>query len=209
MWRILKGNNLPIPISPILPLLLIVTLCSCTVISKDINRDIELDKNTFELSKTHFRDVINLIGPPAKLSKYNKGLVFLYESIDIKERQLGLNLDYNIFRWVKFSYAKGYAERQALLLIFDKDGYLITKHYKEFKENLGSGQAINFLVSVQSLVDSSKLEEEPSSLAWGSSLLKPLPQALNYSQNLGTGESGVEQLGAPNSVGQHSLELAD
>lgn len=209
MWRILKGNNLPIPILSLLSLLLIVTLGSCTVISKDINTDIELDKSTFELSKTHFRDLINSIGPPAKLSKYSEGLVFLYESIDIKERQIGLNLDYSIFRWLKFSYAKGDAQRQALLLIFDKNGYLVTKNYKEFKENMGSGQAINFLVSIQSLVDSSKLEEEPNSLAWGSSLLKPLPQALNYSQNLGTGESGVEQLGAPNSVGQHTLELQE
>jgi len=209
VWRILKGNSPLVSYASIFLSLLIITLCSCTVISKDINTEVELDENTFELSKTHFSDVINLIGPPSKLSKYNEGLIFLYESIRISERQLGLNAKYDFFRWFKFSYAKGAADRQALLLIFNKDGHLISQNYKEFKENLGSGQAISFLYSIDSLVDSSTLEEEPSLLSWGSSLLKPLPEVLNYSQNLGTGESGIEQLGAPNSVGQHTLELKD
>jgi hypothetical protein len=95
------------------------------------------------------------------------------------------------------------------LLIFDEKGYLVAKTYNNFEENLGSGQAISFLYAIESLVDSSKLEETPGSLGWGSSLLKPLPVALNYPHNLGTGESGVEQLGAPDSVGQHSLELSE
>ena len=184
-------------------------LCSCTVISKKIDNVRALEEHSFILSETHYREVIDKVGPPSKLSTYNDGLVFLYESIDIRERQLGLNFNYQIFRWLKFSYAKGLAERETLLLIFDRDGYLIAKNYKEFEENLGSGQAVNFLVTIESLVDTSSLEEEPASLSWGSSLLNPLPEALNYSQNLGTGESGVEQLWVPKSVGQHSLELKD
>lgn len=184
-------------------------MTSCTIISKDINRDVTLDDKNIEISKTHFSDVLNQLGPPSKLSKYNDGLVFLYEAIEIQEMQLGLNIDYNVLRLVKFSYAKGAAERQALILIFDKNGFLITQNFKEFDEDLGSGQALDYLFSIESLVDSSKLEEDPSSLTWGASLLKPLPEMLNYSQNLGTGVSGVEQQGAPNSVGQHTLELSD
>jgi len=184
-------------------------MCSCTVISKDINRDTKLDENTYVLYQTHISDVLNSIGPPSKLSNYNQGLVFLYESIKIKENQLGLNANYDFFRWFKFSFAKGNADREVLLLIFDSNGYLVAQTYNQFEEKLGSGQAISFLYTIESLVDSSKLEEDPNSLAWGASLLKPLPETLNYSQNLGTGQSGVEQLGAPNSVGQHSLELND
>lgn len=184
-------------------------MSSCTIISKDINRGVALDDKNIEISRTHFNDVIYQLGPPSKLSKYNDGLVFLYEAIEIQEKQLGLNIDYNVLRLIKFSYAKGAAERQALILIFDKNGLLISQNFKEFDEDLGSGQAIDYLFSIESLVDSSKLEEDPSSLTWGSSLLKPLPEVLNYSQNLGTGESGVEQLGVPNSVGQHTLELLD
>ena len=199
MW---KGNRLYLAL-----FLFILTFTSCTVISKDINRDVTVKDTNFELSKTHFSEVIDQVGPPSKLSKYNNGLVFLYESINIKENQLGLSADYNILKLLKFSYAKGVAERQVLLLIFDNNGFLISQNYKEFQEQLGSGQAIDFLFSIESLVDVSKLEEDPSSLSWGSSLLKPLPEALNYSQNLGTGESGVEQLGAPNSVGQQTLEM--
>ena len=209
MLKMSRGISMPKSWSYLLLLLFVVTQFSCTVISRQIDKDKAVDENTFELSKSHFRDVINLIGPPSKLSKYDKGLVFLYESVRIRENQLGLNANYDFFRWFKFSYAKGTAERQALLFIFDKNGYLVSQIYKEFDENLGSGQAISFLYSIESLVDSSTLEEDPASLAWGISLLAPLPETLNYPQNLGTGESGVEQLGVPSSVGQHSLELAE
>jgi len=184
-------------------------LCSCTVITTDIDKNDTIKDNQLELSETHLRDVVHTLGPPAKLSRYNDGLVFIYESANIKENQIGLNFNYNILKLLKFSIAKGYADREILLLIFDKDGYLVTKEYREFTENLGSGQSISYLFSIEALVDSSKLQEAPNSLAWGASLLKPLPEALNYPQNLGTGDSGVEQLGAPNNVGQHTLELKD
>lgn len=200
--KMLKGNRLYTTL-----FLFIIAFTSCTVISKDIDRNETVNEASFELSKTHFSEVIDQVGPPSKLSKYNNGLVFLYESIKIKENQIGLSADYNILKLLKFSYAKGAAERQTLLLIFDVNGFLIRHKYNEFNEDLGSGQAIDYLFSIESLVDVSKLEQDPSSLSWGSSLLKPLPEALNYLQNLGTGESGVEQLGAPNSVGQHSLEI--
>ena len=143
----------------------------------------------------------------SKLSKYNQGLVFLYESIDINEYQIGINFNYNMLKLLKLSVARGTAEREILLLIFDKEGYLLVQKYDQFDENLGSGQAISYLFNIEQLVDSSKLEEPPSSLGWGQSLMKPIPNILNYPQNLGTGESGVEQLGAPNNVGQHTLEL--
>ena len=184
-------------------------LSSCTVISKKIDTDRDLDAGVFTLGETHISDVLDKIGPPSKLSRYNDGLVFLYESIVINERQLGLSSDYNVLRLLKFSYARGSADREVLLLVFDAEGYLSLKDYSEFGENLGSGQAIDFLFSIQSLVDSSRLEEEPPSLSWGSSLLSPLPVVLNYPSSLGSGESGIEQLGAPNNVGQHSLDLAD
>ena len=207
--KILRGNSLIISRSYIFLPLILIFLASCTVISKKIDKNRTLDENAYELSETHFSDVIDGIGPPSKLSKYKDGMVFLYESIDKREKQLGLSSDYNVLRWLKISYARGVAERQVLLLIFDRDGYLIAKDYTEFDENLGSGQAIDFLFSIQSLVDASRLEEEPASFSWGRSLLKPLPETLNSPHNLRTGERGVEQLGAPDSVGQHSLELSD
>lgn len=190
-------------------LCLLLATSSCTVISKDINKQTVLTDTSFEIKKTKVSNVLEQLGPPSKLSKLNGGLVFIYESVDIDEYQIGFSAKYDFFRWFKFSFAKGKADREILLLIFDNNGFLVAKTYNNIEENLGSGQAVSFLYSIDSLVDSSKLEEAPGALAWGSSLLQPLPIALNYSNNLGTGESGVEQLGAPNSVGQHSLELSD
>lgn len=188
-------------------LLSIVALNSCTVISKDIDKSAVIDDKTFDLHTTHYRDVIDTFGPPSKLSKYNQGTVFLYETIDINEYQIGVNFNYSILRLLKLSVARGTADREVLLLIFNSEGFLIAQQYKQFDENLGSGQAISYLFNIEQLVDSSKLEEPPSSLDWGQSLLEPLPVILNYPQNLGTGASGVEQLGAPNNVGQHTLEF--
>jgi hypothetical protein len=193
----------------LLTLCLLFTTSSCTVISKDINKQTTLKDKSFELERTSISNVLEQLGPPSKLSKLNGGLVFIYESVDIDEYQIGFSAKYDFFRWFKFSFAKGKADRELLLLIFDNNGLLVAKTYNNFEENLGSGQAVSFLYSIDSLVDSSKLEEAPGSLAWGNSLLQPLPIALNYPNNLSTGESGVEQLGAPNSVGQHSLELSE
>lgn len=207
--RILKGTN---NISFLLGIALFavaISLCSCTVISKNIDSERVLDDDSFELASTHVSDVIDVIGPPSKLSMYNDGLVFLYESIEKRERQLGLSSDYNILRLLKFSYARGIADREILLLIFDGEGYLVAKGHKEFQENLGSGQAIDFLFSIQSLVDSSSLEEDPPALNWGSSLLVPIPESLNYPHNVNSGDSGLEQLGMPKGVGQSTLEMAE
>ena len=187
--------------------LFVISLVSCTVITKDINSDLPADENTYEISKTHFSDVIKHIGPPLKLSKYNDGLVFLYEYVKIYEHQLSLSPDYPILRWLKLSFARAISDREVILLIFDKDGYLVSQSSKEFGEDLGGGQAVDLIYSIESLVDASKLEEDPGMLDWGASLLDPIPEALNYSQNLGTGNTGVEQLGAPNTVGQQTLEL--
>ncbi len=191
----------------LISLLFVIYMASCTVISKDVNTDIPVDEKTYEISQTHYNDVIKLLGPPLKLSKYNDGLVFLYEYVKIYEHQLSLNPSQPIFKWLKLSFARAIADREVILLIFDKDGYLISQKYKEFGEDLGGGQAVDFLFTIESLVDASKLEEDPSIINWGASLLDPIPQSLNYSHNLGTGNSGVEQLGAPNTVGQQTLEL--
>lgn len=184
-------------------------LSSCTVISKNIDSDRDLEGDTFEVESTHVSDVIEEIGPPSKLSRYGSGMVFLYESIEKRERQLGLSSDYNILRLLKFSYARGTADREMLLLIFNNEGILTAKGHKIFQENLGSGQAIDFLFSIQSLVDSSSLEQDPPSLSWGRSLLTPLPESLNYNHNITSGNSGLEQLGVPKGVGQSTLEMAE
>lgn len=186
-----------------------MSLSSCTVISKKIDSERDLQGDSFKVDSTHVSEVIDDIGPPSKLSRYGDGLVFLYESIEKRERQIGLSSDYNILRLLKFSYARGIADREILLLIFDREGYLWAKGHKTFQENLGSGQAIDFLFSIQSLVDSSSLEQDPPALSWGSSLLTPLPESLNYSHNVTSGDSGIEQLGVPKGVGQSTLEMAE
>ena len=181
---------------------------SCTIISTKIDNPIKYEDQSLQTDITHYSNVLNLLGPPSKISKYNKGLVFLYETIDIKERQLGFGFK-EIFKWFKFSFARGNADRQVLVLIFNEKGYLTEKQFDQFDEKIGSGQGISIIVSIQSLVDTSNLEENPDTLVWGKSLLNPMPEVLNIPNNLKSGETGVEQLGSPTSVGQHTLEMQD
>ena len=181
---------------------------SCAIISTKIDNPIIYEEQSLQTDSTHYSNVLDLYGPPSKISKYNKGLVFLYESIDINERQLGFGFR-DIFKWFKFSFARGNADRQVLVLIFNEDGYLTGKRFKQFDEKIGSGQGISIIVSIQSLVDTSNLEENRDTMLWGKSLLNPIPEVLNIPYNLKSGETGVEQLGSPTSVGQHTLEMQD
>ena len=210
MKKLKEINNKYVKIRFIACLILVTNLLSsCTVITKEIDNPINYDENVLDIGSTHYSDVIDILGPPSKISRHNKGLVFLYESIFISENQLGISTKHELIKWFKFSYARGNADRQVLFLIFDRTGILTRRHFKEFGEELGSGQSLSVIFSVDSLVDLSRLEEEPDTLDWGISLLKPLPEVLNTPNNLKTGNVGIEQLGAPNSVGQHTLEMED
>lgn len=186
---------------------LIPCLCSCTVISTKIGKPIKYEGQSLQTDITHYRNVLNHLGPPLKISKYNKGLVFLYESIDIEERQLGFSSNKDILQWFKFSFARAKAYRQVLVLIFNENGYLTEKRFNQFNENLGGGQGISIIVSIKSLVDTSHLDEVSDTHFWGKSLLNPIPEVLNIPNNLRSGETGVEQFGSFTSVGQHTLEM--
>ena len=181
---------------------------SCTVISKEIGTPLDYKEGEFQNENTHYSDVIDLFGPPSKLSKHKKGMVFLYEWIDINERQLGFSSK-NILQWFKFSIARGEADRKVLVLMFDEKGYLTAHRFNQFEEKIGSGQGVSIIISVQSLVDTSNLEEPPETLLWGRNLLDPLPEVFNIPHNLKSGKTGVEQLGSPNTVGQHTLEMVE
>jgi hypothetical protein len=185
-------------------------LSGCTVLTKDIGCPVDPCGIRFIEGETHYRTVIHQLGPPAKVSSLTGGLAFLYEHVVTKEKQIGLSikeLDETVFRWLKFSTARGRADRQDLLLVFDEKGILRNQRFKDYDESLGSGSSIQFKFAVETLVDSSFLEDSIGPNQWGTSLLRPLPQTLNVRQSLETGDCGLEQAGTPTSVGQHTLEL--
>ena len=178
----------------------------CTVITKEIGAPIPSGQAGFIEGRTQIGDVIGTLGPPDNLTGLSGGVAFIYEYVDIKETQVGLNFEGDVFRWFKFSLASSTGKRQALVLIFDEEGLLTGRRFYSWEENLGKGAGIAFLVGAKSLVDTSHLEQEPGAFAWGSSLLKPLPEGLNRGQSLDSGLGGFEQRGTTDKVGQRTLE---
>jgi hypothetical protein len=192
--------------------LLLTLLAGCSVLKKEIDVPVDPEALRFPEQETHYRTVLDRLGPPGKVSALPGGLAFLYEHARTDEKQIGLGLgNLGFFKqflgWFKLSGGKGIAVRQALLLVFDERGVLAGQRFKEYRENLGSGGALQVFFQVAPLIDSSFLEDEFGPPEWGKSLLRPLPETLNARQSLDTGDHGLEQEGTATTVGQHTLEL--
>jgi hypothetical protein len=184
-----------------------LSLLSCTTLSKEMGDPIDLGGIRLKKGETDYGSVLHELGAPAKISALPVGFVFLYESISVKEKQLGLNFDRPVWRWLKISLAKSKVKRRALLVIFDDAGVLRSQQSLEREEDLGMGVDIQFIMRVASLVDTSHLEEKRGPNQWGFELLRPLPETLNRGQSLDTGATGLEQTGMPTGAGQNTLEL--
>ncbi|MHC4450150.1 MAG: hypothetical protein ACYS0E_08435 [Planctomycetota bacterium] len=141
-------------------------------------------------------------------------MAFLYEHLTIRENQLGisydgehLGLNLRFLDWIKFSLGKAWADRQTLILVFDRDGTLTTERYLDWKQDLGIGFSVQFVVQAGSVVDTSAARAKTDVNDWGQFMLQRLPQALNVGQSMDDGRFGFEQKGTPTAVGQRSLEM--
>jgi hypothetical protein len=188
-------------------ILFLCILQGCTIIHKQIDSQLQFDKNDFKRDQTHISTVLENLGPPAKMSALGNGVAFLYEYTLITERQLGISLKYGLLSFLKFSHANAKADRQALLLLFNDKGILTSYALQDLTEKVGSGVGVSFVYSVASLVDTSNLEEEPAVFQWGTNLFKSLPETLNVHHSLDSGQHGLELQGTTKNVGQHSLEM--
>ena len=182
----------------------------CTIIKENIDAPIDHAKAELLVGETKYSQALNQLGPPAKVSALGNGLAFLYEHAVTAENQLGINLEIQPvpwLRWFKLTTARGNAQRQALLLVFDEQGILQIQRFHEWDENLGGGSSVQFFIAVASLVDTSQFVDVIGPHQWGRSLLRPLPQTLNMRQSLDMGTGGIELQATPTKAGQHTLEM--
>ena len=93
------------------------------------------------------------------------------------------------------------------IFTFDKRGFLRSHVGKMTRKDIGDGSSLQFIFTVEEMVDTNYLEKDPVQQDWGFSLLKPIPQNLNLNQSLDSGNNGFEQLGTPTAVGQRTLEM--
>ncbi|MEX0331761.1 MAG: hypothetical protein AB3N64_10095 [Puniceicoccaceae bacterium] len=184
----------------------LILVSGCTMVREERGITLTAPEQTASSALTS-HEVLNTLGPPIQIGALDSGYAFLYEHTVINERQLGLSVNTPLLRYFKFAIGSAEAERQVLILLFDHDGRLTQSGYREWTEDLGRGNSIQFIIAVMSVVDTGDLTESPASLTWGGGLLKSrLPESLNSSNSPLTGLSGVELRGTPTGAGQRTLE---
>lgn len=195
------------PLAP--PLLFCACLLStgCSVIRQDVGQPLVVDLDAVAAA-SDYHEVLRLLGPPHTLSRADQGMAFLYEEVDLTERQFGISLGTGEVSLFKAVVAREIADRQVLILTFDADGRTQAYSYREWSDVAAQGGALQFIFAVANVADEGDLNDPPPAHRWGGSLLEPdLARQLNRPHGLEAGHAGIEQKGTPTNIGQHALEL--
>jgi hypothetical protein len=178
----------------------------CSVIRQDVGQPLVVDTEALA-AVTDYQAALRQLGPPHKLSRTATGMTFLYEEVDLTERQLGLNLTVSEITLLKFVVAREFADRRTLVLTFDGDGATQSANYWEWSDIAGQGAGLQFVFMVAGVADEGDLNDSPAAHEWGFGLLEAdLPRALNRQHSLDNGVAGVELKGTPTNIGQHVSE---
>lgn len=192
----------------------------CSTVEVGIGDPVDFERcAAFEPGRTTRSEVLAALGPPSALARQGDGVVMLWEHVLLEERQLGFSLQkvrelvslalgspagLPGITLVKISLGRSGSTRDAALLFFDSEGTLETRSLATWSQIMGKGGAAQFVVTVESVVDSEAFRESPRSLTWGLDLLEPLPAVLNrpYAPDL-------ELRATPDHAGQRTLEYAE
>lgn len=190
-------------------ILLFAVLCSgCTSIRRQVGRPLEEPSRSFVAGSTHYHQVLDELGPPSRLAARPGGFTFLYESITIREYQLGISGTQDLLNLFKIAVARADLKRAALLFGFRSDGVLAFQESCDTSARLGMSGSLQPFFALQQVADTSDYESGGfPSVEWGTALLGPLPRGLNRAQSLVWGTGGVEQSGTTGKIGQHTLEM--
>jgi len=183
-----------------------IAAAGCTTIGRRYGEPIAVDPAQLREGTTTVSEVIALLGPPARISPVPGGLAMLYEYIDARENQLGINLELLGLDWFKLAAGRGAAEREEWLMVFDEHALLRSQEYRAWREDTGRGFGFQLFFVAMPTVDSKHLWESPEQFSWGRRALEPLTVTLNEGQSVTSGTHGIEARGTPDSAGQRTLE---
>ncbi len=183
-------------------------LSACAHLEHDIGETLAVESLSNLASGSHYGKVLDLYGPPTKMSALPDGMVFLYEHVKLTERQYGLILPGEIGKWIKAVYASADADVEVMLLVFDEQGKLRGADAQAWSADAGAGMSMTLIFSAGSFTDTEEYETSAArSLDWGKALTMPLLKTLNAEQNLENGANGVQLTTNSKNIGQHTLEL--
>lgn len=185
---------------------LVFLAAGCTVIRSESDLPSRGDTSSYVPGSTHYSSILVDFGPPTTLSRLGKGMVWLYEDLELEEMQFGLGFSdwpYSLFKINVGSGAGGYDGKA---FIFDGNGNLLSAGEVRNDLYMGKGVGFQWIFKVSSLTSLSDVRKEPVQFSWGEALLVNLPTGLNGGQRLDTGEHGFQLMITPAHAGQHTLQ---
>ena len=192
----------------VLSALLATTLAGCANIRKDLGAPLDQVEGSAWAAPVHYSAVLEAYGPPSKISAIPSGSVFLYEHVEIQERQWGLILPGKISKFFKMVYATSVADTDVAVFVFDKKGMMTGQGSKRFRSDPGGGFAFTLIFKIKSLSDTDEYtRSQEGILDWGMAMFQPLPVGLNAAQSLDSGSRGLDVIRVDGMMGQRALEL--
>lgn len=186
-------------------LVLMVVMGGCTIIHSESADIPQFDDGRYHAQVTQYRDVLDDMGPPTKMSQLGEGMVWFYENIDLVEHQFGFSFNTWPYSLFKLNLGSGDGRYGGQLFVFDGDGRLLSAAKVSDDMDLGSGMAFQFVFIVSSLVNLSDVRDKRMQHEWGQALLVDVPRGLNSGSDLESGANGLQLLTTPLNVGQHTL----
>ena len=179
---------------------------SCSVVELRIDQGLDLAEcNGFKEGEASLGDVLVALGPPVEFGARGEQIALLYESVRLRETQLGISLGAVLGAgagdYFKFSYGSSGTDRKAALFLFSEGHVLEGVNTLRFEEPFGRSGSIQVLVTVDEVVSTGGLRASPDAFVEPRELLN----GIQWSQNL-THSALVELRGARGRMGQHTLD---
>ncbi len=152
-------------------------------------------------------EVLDILGPPQRLSATPGGYVMAWEHWQVSETSIGISLGLMGVDGLSVDWGEAKVDAQFLLLTMNSKHQLVSHTFSQWSGNAGGGSAIQPFVGLVSVVDVDDLVTRMPHHDWGGYVLKPLPEALNSASAPDPGQGGIEQRGTPTGVGQRSVEM--
>jgi hypothetical protein len=183
-------------------------LPACARIQKDLGTPITHAEAWTVGAETHYSDVLAIYGPPSKISATPTGSAFLYEHVEIDERQWGLILPGKIGKYFKAVYARSEVKADVAVFAFDRRGRLVGQAGERIAGDPGGGFALSIIFKIKSLTDTDPYtRSQEGILSWGAAALQPVPVVLNAAQSPDSGSAGLEVIRVDGVMGQRTLEM--
>ena len=177
-------------------LFVLILISSCTRIHIRNDKEIDAARTHLIQHNTAYADVLVALGPPAKVTSLPSGFAFLYESTQVLQRGIALSVYF-----IRVSVTKGDRLLDSYVVVFDERG-LVVGHEKLTKS---VPLSITFSLTIPTGGPPRELTASAPQHHWGMSLLNPLPQTLNATNDIDVGMHGLEQRGTPMAIGQRTL----